>query len=894
MANLNDIFGWFGIGKRPTAQQFRDTFSSFWHRSERIPISQIFGLKEEIDRVTTNFKGYKSTINKLLVDLPKPKNDWYAYVGETNTIWEVSGGQWVDSGKPIPEDLTNLSEYVSKDLLSKSTNGIHNQLYTTISHNNQTRVSICGDGIDTFEVLGEASRSIVVRKNGVALAQINNDEILGSVSSLLKNGVVHILANNMYKTANNNKVSYYTYDIVTNTLELKFNLTFGVDTKEAFSLIDFKGGVYTAVSYVNTDNVVDQSKAIIDLYKINDTSFEFVSAIATPNDLWGYEFTTGDTTYNSFPRNGAVRGRLSTDGTDLYCTYIGIVRGSAGNSPRSVYVKKSNDLQDWIQVGINSKIKAYSSVVMHHKGKMFYLSSAYISHLSEFEKMEVVFSYGDRYSTGYYNLIPYMEEQAKGKIVNPYYNVCELDNDILVIMSGRLGDGSFAYYSFTVSKDRILSTLNGEYIRDRGILDTIPENLNIGDSFIYNVQGVSNIPIYTYPYLYSTATEYLHIGKDEKVRVVWNGSKLGWMIQQIQNAASRKDTFPFTYNAHLNPFIAYGFRIPVVVESADSNVLIASSDVRYTRGEDFDIIEVGVCRSFDNGLTWQDHTIALHRDDNADYSNRIHDASMCVDTNPKSPHYGRIWIIAKMWLNDVYPSYWTDRQIKLYISYSDDNGLTWSEQQDISNIFPAEYMYFSAGCQKGRTLKDGTLILPVYVGKVDTNKKEFTTYSSFIYSTDNGSAWNLGDVAPDVSNENNIIEELDGSLLMNARKGNLIADYRAVYRLSSIGSGWVYQPELSEIPFMMSANVNESLERLDDWYYYSKPMPDASNPMRRQNTTLFKSKDLINWIEVERLLKEGKGTGGYSSILLSRTRFGVIYEIENYRSCAYANLDYLL
>lgn len=121
MANLNDIFGWFGIGKRPTAQQFRDTFSSFWHRSERIPISQIFGLKEEIAKVTTNFKGYHTSLDSLLAENPQSKNkkDFYAWVGSpypgTVYVVKVNGGAWTDTGEVPTQQEIDLAEYAKKE-----------------------------------------------------------------------------------------------------------------------------------------------------------------------------------------------------------------------------------------------------------------------------------------------------------------------------------------------------------------------------------------------------------------------------------------------------------------------------------------------------------------------------------------------------------------------------------------------------------------------------------------------------------------------------------------------------------------------------------------------------------------------------------------------------------
>jgi hypothetical protein len=43
MVSLSQIFNWFKTGLKPTEEQFKDTFSSFWHKSEHIPSVLIDG-----------------------------------------------------------------------------------------------------------------------------------------------------------------------------------------------------------------------------------------------------------------------------------------------------------------------------------------------------------------------------------------------------------------------------------------------------------------------------------------------------------------------------------------------------------------------------------------------------------------------------------------------------------------------------------------------------------------------------------------------------------------------------------------------------------------------------------------------------------------------------------
>ena len=51
MVSLMQIFDWFKAGLIPSETQFRETWSSFWHKSERLPLTQVLGLNDEFKRI---------------------------------------------------------------------------------------------------------------------------------------------------------------------------------------------------------------------------------------------------------------------------------------------------------------------------------------------------------------------------------------------------------------------------------------------------------------------------------------------------------------------------------------------------------------------------------------------------------------------------------------------------------------------------------------------------------------------------------------------------------------------------------------------------------------------------------------------------------------------------
>jgi len=126
MVSLKQLFEWFTTGKFPTEAQFSEQFKSFWHKSEKIAMSVIFGLddaladkatKEDLANATTNNKGIYSTDILLKAAYPPVTNrkDFYAFVGTQNPFrkWEVAadGGQWIDTGEDIDIADIDLAEY---------------------------------------------------------------------------------------------------------------------------------------------------------------------------------------------------------------------------------------------------------------------------------------------------------------------------------------------------------------------------------------------------------------------------------------------------------------------------------------------------------------------------------------------------------------------------------------------------------------------------------------------------------------------------------------------------------------------------------------------------------------------------------------------------------------
>lgn len=108
MANLNTIKNWFKTGLKPTQQQFWDTWDSFWHKEDNIPVANIEGIDSLL-----NQKSNKSVVDNHLTDANAHAN-LFSGKEDKSKKGEAEGYSPLDSEKKIPaihlkivDDLTS-------------------------------------------------------------------------------------------------------------------------------------------------------------------------------------------------------------------------------------------------------------------------------------------------------------------------------------------------------------------------------------------------------------------------------------------------------------------------------------------------------------------------------------------------------------------------------------------------------------------------------------------------------------------------------------------------------------------------------------------------------------------------------------------------------------------
>jgi len=299
------------------------------------------------------------------------------------------------------------------------------------------------------------------------------------------------------------------------------------------------------------------------------------------------------------------------------------------------------------------------------------------------------------------------------------------------------------------------------------------------------------------------------------------------------------------------------YRIPAMI-TTKNGVVVACADARYCAGNDNpNRIDKVVRRSMDSGETWGEYITVME-----EQGNELMKASAAIDpVLTYSPETGRIFMHCvhspagvgiphckigigedaegnriingngkkyvlkeKMLYLDGMPTcyrvsdngdvsdgekkvgniyigddFMEEETFWLVMSYSDDDGLTWSKPRSLNLFVKEEYMSsLGPGPGSGITLKrgkhKGRIVVPVHFGL--TEKLPLKISCCVVYSDDNGATWKRGDTPnnnriskgkkvtfqniddDEVLTESQIIEQEDGTLkvfMRNADPGHFIA-----------------------------------------------------------------------------------------------------------------------
>lgn len=235
------------------------------------------------------------------------------------------------------------------------------------------------------------------------------------------------------------------------------------------------------------------------------------------------------------------------------------------------------------------------------------------------------------------------------------------------------------------------------------------------------------------------------------------------------------------------------YRIPGIVVTAKGTVL-AYCEAR-KKGGDWDAIDIMLRRSTDGGKTWSER---LKMADVPGPKPKNPVVGKLKGVKPEDVTYDNSVAIADR--NGAVHFLFCLEYMRCFYIRSDDDGMTWTVPVEITAAFekfrPAyDWKVIATGPGHGIQLKNGRLVVPVWLSLGTGGGAHRPSVAATIYSDDDGKSWQGSDIAvpntPEFINpsETVVVQLADGRVMLNSR-----SESKAHRRLVTIGpdgaAGW--------------------------------------------------------------------------------------------------------
>ncbi len=250
------------------------------------------------------------------------------------------------------------------------------------------------------------------------------------------------------------------------------------------------------------------------------------------------------------------------------------------------------------------------------------------------------------------------------------------------------------------------------------------------------------------------------------------------------------------------------FRIPALLATR-KGTLLAFAEARGARSDSGNI-DLVLKRSADGGRTWSALQVVAER--GADTI-----GNPCPVQDRKT---GRIFLPLTFNPGNVTEAQMIARQVEarraVFLTWSDDDGRTWAPLQEITaSVRKPHWTWYATGPGVGIQTHRGRMVIPC------DHYAEGTagSISHVFFSDDHGATWQLGGDAPEGTNESQVVELRDGSLMLNMRsfRGK---NRRGVSRSTDGGKTW---GPVEWDATLMEPVCQASLIARDGLLYFSNP-----------------------------------------------------------------------
>lgn len=241
------------------------------------------------------------------------------------------------------------------------------------------------------------------------------------------------------------------------------------------------------------------------------------------------------------------------------------------------------------------------------------------------------------------------------------------------------------------------------------------------------------------------------------------------------------------------------YRIPSLLV-AGNGTLLAFCEGRKNSRRDQGDIDLLLKRSNDGGKTWSKQQVIW--DDGA---NTCGNPCPVLDQDT-----GTIWLLMTWNRGDddenaIKKGTSKDTR-RVWVSRSEDNGITWSKPSEITNaVKQPQWLWYATGPGVGIQLQKGTykgrLVIPCDHSVLPSQSDASGYNSHVIISDDHGKNWKLGGIISPMVNECQVVELTDGALMINMRNYDRSKTTRAIATSKDGGITWsqiMHDPALTE------------------------------------------------------------------------------------------------
>lgn len=225
------------------------------------------------------------------------------------------------------------------------------------------------------------------------------------------------------------------------------------------------------------------------------------------------------------------------------------------------------------------------------------------------------------------------------------------------------------------------------------------------------------------------------------------------------------------------------FRIPSLVKTT-KGTLLAFAEGRVEAGGDYGNINIVMRRSEDNGKTWGE--LQVVQDDG-----NVQCGNPCPFVDQDT---GRVFLMNCGASASEHSILSGKGNREIYLSYSDDDGKTWSKRRNITKMVTKDnWRWYATGPCSGMQIQTGKykgrFVIPANHSVHEKGKKwEYRSHS--LYSDDKGKTWKIGDESGPGGSETQIAEVAEDLLIQDIRMQTHRQGVRAVRFSKNGGESW--------------------------------------------------------------------------------------------------------